>query len=382
MPVTLRRLPRGLLPARAWTVLAWTALALSPVFLTYWIARGGPPYVLVTLSLALPFCVLRRRPLVVLGLLLAEMVVVWLTPLPGYQAAAQILQALATDLVVGYLAASLRPRVSLGAGAATFAGQLVIADVVGPWDTSKLDVVLRALVLLVFWLVAWLAGNTIRMRRQYQRARQAQAEAEAVQAERLRIARELHDMVAHTIGVIAIQSGMAGRVIDTRPAEAGEALRAIETASRDTLAGLRRMIGALRRSDGEPVVPQHGLGDLDDLVARSLGAGVRVDVEWRGARSPLPPDVDLSAFRIVQEAVTNVIRHAGTDRCEVVLDQRDGELFVEVTDDGQGGEPSAGHGLRGMRERVTLLRGEFTAGPRPEGGFRVTARIPVPVGVR
>jgi signal transduction histidine kinase len=169
---------------------------------------------------------------------------------------------------------------------------------------------------------------------------------------------------------------MGNRVIDTRPAQARDALRAIEDTSRDTLAGLRRMLGALRRSDHEPVAPL-GMADLDGLVARSFDAGVRVAVEWRGERRPLPPDIDLSAYRIIQESVTNVTRHAGTDQCEVIVDQRDGELSIEVTDNGRGGSPGPGYGIRGMRERVGLLDGEFTAGPRADGGFRVAARIPV-----
>jgi signal transduction histidine kinase len=176
--------------------------------------------------------------------------------------------------------------------------------------------------------------------------------------------------------------GSVGRVIDTQPAEARNALHAIEDASRDTLAGLRRMLGALRRTDGEPIAAPLGLGDLDALIARSADAGVRVDLRWHGERRPLPPDIDLSAFRIIQEAVTNVGRHAGTDRCEVQVEQRDGELLIDVTDDGRGGPAGTGYGISGMRERVALLHGDFTAGPRPGRGFRVGARIPVPAGVR
>ena len=107
-----------------------------------------------------------------------------------------------------------------------------------------------------------------------------------------------------------------------------------------------------------------------------------MDVQWRGDRRPLPLDIDLSAFRIIQEAITNVVRHAGSDECEVVVDQRDEELSIEVTDNGRGSVEGAGYGIPGMRERVALLHGEFTAGPRPEGGFRVAARIPVPAVAR
>ncbi|HEY3479030.1 MAG TPA: ATP-binding protein, partial [Streptomyces sp.] len=119
------------------------------------------------------------------------------------------------------------------------------------------------------------------------------------------------------------------------------------------------------------------------LVARTRDAGVVVDVRWRGERGPLPPDIDLSAFRVIQEAVTNVVRHAGTPHCRVSVDRGEEELFIEITDDGHGrAVPSPGYGISGMRERVGLLHGEFSAGPRPEGGFRVAARLPVPEGVR
>jgi signal transduction histidine kinase len=110
---------------------------------------------------------------------------------------------------------------------------------------------------------------------------------------------------------------------------------------------------------------------------------VRVEVDWRGSRAPLPADIDLSAFRIIQEAVTNVVRHAGTDRCQVGIDQQDGQLSIEVTDSGRGGSAAeTGYGITGMRERAALLGGDFSAGPRPGGGFRVTARLPVPASAR
>jgi signal transduction histidine kinase len=238
-----------------------------------------------------------------------------------------------------------------------------------------------AAVLVLGLLLAWQVGRSIRQRRDHTEARRAQAAVQAVQAERLRIARELHDMVAHSIGVIAIQAGVGGRVIETQPVEARNALNAIEDTSRETLAGLRRMLGALRGAEPQaaPLGPSPSLADLDGLVARSLDAGVRVRVRRLGRERPLPADIELSAFRIVQEAVTNVIRHAGTDECRVCLDYRDDELAIEVTDDGPGAAvPGAGFGIAGMRERAGLLRGGFSAGPLPEGGFRVAAELPVP----
>jgi signal transduction histidine kinase len=217
----------------------------------------------------------------------------------------------------------------------------------------------------------------------------AQATVQAVTAERLRIARELHDMVAHSIGIIAIQAGVGSRVIDTQPAEARNALSAIEATSRETLSGLRRMLGALRRaepgseSEAAPLDPSPGLADLDRLAATTADAGVRVEVQWRGQRRPLPADIDLSAFRIIQEAVTNVVRHAGTGHCRVSIDHQDEELSIEVVDDGRGCTiAGTGYGVIGMRERVGLLHGDLSVGPRPEGGFRVAARLPVPAGVR
>jgi signal transduction histidine kinase len=174
--------------------------------------------------------------------------------------------------------------------------------------------------------------------------------------------------------------------MDTQPAETRNALDAIEATSRETLAGLRRMLGALRQGDqaSAPLDPAPGLAALDQLVGRTAAAGVRVDIRWRGDRRNLPPDIDLAAFRIVQEAVTNVVRHSGTRDCSVTVDYRQDELAVDIVDLGCGGTlagSGSGFGIAGMRERVSLLHGEFSAGPGPKGGFHVAARLPVPVEV-
>ena len=167
-------------------------------------------------------------------------------------------------------------------------------------------------------IIAWLIGNSIRQARARAELVRAQAAAQTVLAERLRIARELHDMVAHSIGIIAIQAGSGRSVFNPVPAEARDALAAIEATSRETLSGLRRMMTGLRRAEpgsgpGQaPLDPAPGLADLERLAAMTLEAGVQVEVEWLGSREPLPADIDLSAFRIIQEAVTNVVRHART----------------------------------------------------------------------
>ncbi|WP_199551183.1 sensor histidine kinase [Streptomyces sp. N35] len=238
-------------------------------------------------------------------------------------------------------------------------------------------------------LVAWVVGDSHHQARAHAAALQTQAAAQAVTAERLRIAREMHDTVAHSIGIIALQAGAAARVVHTQPDRASEAMRTVEEAGRETLAGLRRMLGALREPELSPSLsapldqgvppPLQGLSDLDRLAESTSAAGVRTDVTWQGARRPLPPDIDLAAYRLVQEAVTNVVRHAKTQACEVRVEYGNGELALEITDRGRGpGGPGGGFGLMGMRERVALLNGEFSAGARTGGGFRVAARLPLP----
>ena len=200
--------------------------------------------------------------------------------------------------------------------------------------------------------------------------------------ERLRIARELHDMIAHSIGIIAIQAGMGNRVIETQPAEAHKALRAIEETSRDTLSQLRRTLTALRHGENAetPTDPTPGLADLDKLVASTKHAGVLAIVETVGIPLPLPGEIDLAAYRIVQESVTNVVRHSGARTCRVRIEYRETSVAVTVSDEGHGvlGSGGTGFGLVGMRERVSLVHGTFRAGPRFGGGFLVSATLPVP----
>ncbi|MFE4514435.1 sensor histidine kinase [Kitasatospora sp. NPDC056783] len=240
-------------------------------------------------------------------------------------------------------------------------------------------------------VIAWLVGRSIRQSREHTEVMSAQLAAQAVTAERLRIAREMHDTVAHSIGIVALQAGAARRIIDSRPDRARDALAEIETAGRETLSGLRRMLGALRQTDqdsGTETTPLHrppGLADLDRLAAATTAAGVRVDVRWQGKRRPLPPDVDLATFRIIQESIANVVRHAEATSCQVSIDcRKNEEVAIEITDQGRGHgtTPGSGYGLTGLRERVTLLHGEFHAGPRPSGGFRVSVRIPMAGGAQ
>jgi signal transduction histidine kinase len=358
-------------------------------------------------------------------------------------------------------------------------------------------------------IIAWTIGYSVRQRRRYAVRLQDEAASKAVAQERLRIARELHDVVAHSMSVIAVQAGYGQYVIDTQPGDARTALGAIQATSREALDEMRRMLGALRHADeddapelitdsgsggdsgpgvdsgagrgvdgssagsgpardagqtrrssfggaGAPLFPAPGLADLARLVSRTAGAGVRVDVKRIGEPRELPASIDLSAYRIVQEALTNVVKHAQTSSCQVLIGYGDDELIIEVTDNGAGmpvpemagagmtyratgphgggapvsrngssvrgiaaldgtatrpdgglaryapgrdeaapaphgasrpGAPGGlgglsslggGHGIIGMGERVTLLGGEFSAGPLPGYGFQVSAHIPLP----
>jgi signal transduction histidine kinase len=206
-----------------------------------------------------------------------------------------------------------------------------------------------------------------------------------VAEERVRIARDLHDSVAHTLASISVQAGVGAHVLDERPKDARDALLAIKHTSRDALAELRATLGMLRSDDTASRAPAAGLDRLPSLVESSRATGLPVDLVIEGEARPLPSAVDTAAFRIVQESLTNVIRHAGPARATVAVRHGDDRLEIEVTDDGRGavdgngaaGVTSGGHGLAGMRERVALLGGELDAGPRPSGGYRVLARLPL-----
>ncbi|WP_369215053.1 sensor histidine kinase [Streptomyces flavofungini] len=352
---------------------------------------------------------LRRRPLLALTLLI---VCSYAATLAIGEVTITFLQYVAFGIALGFVVATRGGRARAGATALALGalpGFAFLRQALGlpfrlPHSIESSWTDWQTYCLLI--AVAWLLGDSVRRTRAYTERLRAQATAQAVTAERLRIAREMHDTVAHSIGIIALQAGAAARVVETQPAGAREAMIAVETAGRETLAGLRRMLGALRESDpgGErqedgdrrgdgrrdggrrgaeavPLAPAAGLADVDRLAATTTAAGVRVDVRWLGERRPLPPDIDLSAFRIVQESVTNVVRHAATGSCTVTVEYRDEEITISIEDEGRGTAAPAhgpGYGLVGMGERVALLHGDFAAAPRPGGGFRVTARLPLP----
>jgi signal transduction histidine kinase len=205
-----------------------------------------------------------------------------------------------------------------------------------------------------------------------------------VAEERLRIARDLHDVIAHGIATIHMQSGAALHVLDRQPEQAKPALTAIKQLSKQTLDELRSTVGVLRDDEDAPLAPTPGLDQLDTLVDNARGAGVTVNVDCEPRPAPLPVAVDVAAFRIVQEALTNVMRHAGSNvTVTVTVRHTADEVRVEVVDDGRGAassadaERSAGHGIAGMSERAITVGGHVAAGPHPGGGFRVLAHLPL-----
>jgi len=276
---------------------------------------------------------------------------------------------------------------AVGAGA-------VIATTAFPNTTPPLPARFTALLVLapVAALAVGMRGWRERAGASAERLRLAQAEHEAqtrraVEAERARIASELHDVVTHNVSVMVVQAGAARRVLDSSPGEAREALFAVEASGRTAMGELRHLLGLLAPAGGPGadeavLVPQPGVGQIRSLVDRVRAAGLDVELTVTGART-LAPGVDLAAYRVVQEALTNVIRHAGACRVVVSVDYRPDELLITVTDDGSPASPGAwgpgGRGLIGLRERIGIYGGELDAGPRPGGGWRVVARIPLEV---
>src|SRR5216683_692365 len=237
-------------------------------------------------------------------------------------------------------------------------------------------------------LVAWVIGDYIRGRRAFltelitRHRRESDAlRRQAVEDERLRIARELHDVVAHNVSLMAIQAG-AARVAGNLDGEAEKALQSIEVSARDTLAEMNRLLGVLRKEPGQPELsPQPGLEQIDSLLKAANDAGLEVALKTTGTQRPLPAALDLTAYRIVQEAITNALKHARASRLEVRVAYLPDALELTIRDNGEGGSEEAvrtstGHGLVGMRERVALFGGELEAGSSDVGGFTVRSRLP------
>jgi signal transduction histidine kinase len=346
----------------------------------------GPLWVDILLSVAgvLPVALRRLSPWTAVGLLSAMLV---LPPLLGRVAGAETLAL----LVVAYTAAAVLPLRQAVATTGMLSVAVVAAVLADDPDVPFSVWFSNALVLAVCFFV----GRTVRTRRAYtcaleDRARAAEASREAaareaVLDERRRIARELHDVVAHHISVMGVLATGARRTLYRDPGTADDTLRTIEDTGRTTLREMRRLLDILRTEDdaeGAPTAPQPGVAGLDALVAQVREAGLPVGLTVSGDVAALEPGVDLTVYRIVQEALTNALKHAGRASAEVRLAFTRERLDLEVTDDGRGPRPAdgrdaGGHGLVGMRERVSLYGGRLYTGPRIAGGFVVRAQIPI-----
>jgi signal transduction histidine kinase len=341
---------------------------------------------LAVVAACAPLPLRRRSPVGVLGVIAVS--VALLDALGG-----QYLALLAVTPAVYSVAAASARRASLAAVAAAVAVMEISALSAARGSDGTV-----ALYVLAAAVAGWLAGENSRVRRVYvknvaERAAEREGEREerarrAGLEERMRIARELHDVVAHAMSIITVRSGVARAVIDVRPGEAREALGIIEDTSRQALSELRLLVGVLRATEPEASLaeraPAPGLADLPELVTQVTQAGVAVSVSVEGEPRRLPSGVDLSAYRIVQEGLTNVVRHAAPASAELTLGYRPAEVVIEITDDGRTQDrelplalpkEGAGHGLAGMRERVAVYGGKLIAEPT-RSGFRLLARIP------
>ena len=381
------------LPASAWvfdSALALLAASLPAALYVFEAPDSGLPrgrFVLgcaLVLLHTLPLVARRRFPGTVLALVVGSGLAFAALDLPPDILGLAILVAVYSVAAYGSWSVSL-------AGLAGVEVALVVIQLT-PGRTGVGTLVGNLGVVAAAWLLGHFAHNyrayAARLEERTTELEQAREElaSRAVTEERLRLARELHDVVAHAMSVIAVQSGVGAHVADTNPQEAAKALAAIEATSRAALDELRRLLDVLRQED-EPqgaLAPVPGLADLDSLLAEVGKAGLAVKLQINGTRPPLPAGVDLSAYRIVQEALTNVVKHAGPAHAQVVVGYRDQDVTVEVIDDGRGAVTSAsdgrvgsGHGLIGMRERVQVFGGDLEVGPGPDGGFRVAARLPL-----
>jgi signal transduction histidine kinase len=330
------------------------------------------------LVLALSLAWRRRAPLIVLAVAIAASVVANF---------AVVLDAATTPAVALVVAVY-----SVGAHAERVREWIGLAGVAALIAANAAEQLSLGDLLLIAMILggAWLAGRAMRHRRERERTlerltvdlereREEKARA-AVAEERVRIARELHDVVAHAISVIVLQARGGRRSLATDPAEARVALNTIEEMGTQALAEMRRLLGMLRRDDEEiALAPQPSLRYLDTLAAQIREAGLPVDFSVEGEPIELPPGVDLSAYRIVQEALTNALKHAGPATARVVVRYGKDDLELEIADTGPGAAASdgEGHGLVGMRERVSLYGGRLETGPRDGGGFAVRARLPL-----
>ena len=366
----IRRVPPwiwdGLLAA------ALLAIAIPVAFSHVRRPEAAPLWVEVALILTatVPLAFRRRAPVLVLVVVAASNIGF---ALAGFTDDLTIQLAIAT-----YTAAAHEPRRTVARiGAPVALAAAVVAVWIWPPTMEPTE---GAIAVLLSVGMPLAIGRAVFNRRRRLDEDRERAARDAVTEERARIARELHDVVAHAMSVMVVQAGAARTVVERDPAAAADAIRQVEVTGREGLAEMRRLIGVLKATDEEAALaPQPGLGDLDALLGTVRAAGLPVESMVIGDPRDLPPGVDLTAYRVVQEALTNVLRHAGVAHASVTLRYEPDGLEVTVADDGRGPHAGdgGGQGLVGMRERIALFDGSLETGPRAGGGFEVRARIPL-----
>ncbi len=365
-------------------VLVAGVIAIATVDLSTNSKIEGPLWLnlLLIYAIALSFLWRRTQPLIPLVCVFAGMsaMAIWLTEPPNMFVAVLIL------VILGYAAgrhlSGRRSTVALGIGVVVM---VVLAAVYDPNDII--------FPVVFFWVLPWLAGRTIRnhtrlareLAEKAERAQHARQEEErrAITLERNRIARELHDVLAHNLSVMVVQASGARHVLAKDPARAVEAAALIERTGREALVEIRQLFGPVRRGDGEPLSGPPSLARVDELARRAREAGLRVELRVAGDPVELPAAIDLAAYRIVQEALTNTLKHSGGAHARVTISYEPNEVVLSVEDDGKGpreaaelGGAGGGHGLAGMRERAAVYGGVVQAGRARGGGFAVRARLP------
>jgi signal transduction histidine kinase len=347
-------------------------------------SREGPLVlnIAVMTAIALSFVWRRSKPYVTVACTLVGLLVMatWLTEPPNLFAA--ILMLLSASYSTGRHLGGRKSVIALLVGTVAVVTLAIIFD---PNDVF--------FPVTFFWIVPWLAGRTIRnqtmlareLAEKAERAAHAREEEErrAIAGERSRIARELHDVLAHNLSVMVVQAGAGRRIVDRNPAQAAEVAELIERTGREALAEIRHLFGPMRRGDGEELSGMPSLVRVKELVGRARAAGLGVELRTVGEAVPLPPGIDLTAYRIVQEALTNSLKHASSAHASVTIAYEPNEVVISVEDDGEGPREDyelsgsgGGHGLVGMRERAALYGGLVQAGRRRGGGFAVHARLP------
>jgi signal transduction histidine kinase len=371
-----------------WRTIDWLLTAVlvvgSIVDVSTSSSREGPlaANIAVVTVIALSFAWRRTRPLVtVFGAFSGFLILtIFLTQPPDLFVA--IIVLLATGYSAGRHLTGRRSVFALVFGAVVV---ITISSIYDPDDIF--------FPVTFFWFVPWLTGRTLRnqttlareLAEKAERAEHAREEHErrAIALERSRIARELHDVLAHNLSVMVVQAAAGRRVVDRNPEQALEAAALIERTGREALAEIRHLFGAVRRGEGEDLSGPASITRLDELAGRARAAGLKVELRVLGDAIQLPPGIDLTAYRIVQEALTNALKHAGSARASVTVAYEPNELVLTGEDDGEGpreadelSEAGGGHGLVGMRERAALYGGLVQAGRRRGGGFAVRARLP------